>query len=218
VLGADQGSITPVGYPYWQRVSDWLMQRKYAVLTFDDGPTGNGVDERILAVLRHHHARAMFFLVCSHVDEAMSPVLRQIGRDGHIIGNHSFDHLQLSKLESTDLQHQIEDCSAQLATTTGHRPHFFRSPFGMSSPSVNRVAKASGMRQMLWNANSQDSWLVKPEQIRYWSSHQTDDDSILLLHERSTTAAVLDQVLTDLEQRGFIFVLPSDTPSDTDLS
>jgi peptidoglycan/xylan/chitin deacetylase (PgdA/CDA1 family) len=210
-----QGAVVPLEAYSWQRASDWLAGRKYAVLTFDDGPYGHGVDQRILDVLRRHHAHAIFFVVCSHITDATSQLLDTFEHEGHIVGNHSFDHLQLSTLRDVDLQQQVEGCSRRIASVTGHRPYYFRPPFGMTSPHVKHFAEVSGMQQMLWNANSEDSWQTKPEQILYWSKTETDNLSILLMHDKPQTAAVLDQALTDLEQRGFQFVLPEQLPRNS---
>jgi len=199
-----------------RKVSDVLAGRKYVVLTFDDGPYGYGVDEQIMATLRKHHARAMFFLVCSHINEANQDVLGKLEGAGHLIGNHSYDHLKLDTISSQSvLQHQIDGCSQRLAELTGRRPYYFRPPFGATSPLVAQVAQSAGMKQMLWNANSQDSWMTQPEQILHWSLEQTEDQSILLMHEKPATAAVLDEMLTQLEQRGFQFVLPDQLSDNT---
>ncbi|GLQ50871.1 polysaccharide deacetylase family protein [Dyella flava] len=210
-----QGGLTPIGEYSWRKASDWLVGRKYAVLTFDDGPYGHGVDEQILGVLHRHHAHAIFFLVCNHINDTTSHLLGVYEHEGHIIGNHSFDHLRLSELSDGALRDQVEGCSRRIASLTGHRPFYFRPPFGMTSAHVKHFAEMSGMQQMLWDANSQDSWQTRPEQIRFWSNRDTDNLSILLMHDKPTTAAVLDQTLNDLEQRGFQFVLPEQLPPDT---
>ncbi|TAM58499.1 MAG: polysaccharide deacetylase family protein [Rhodanobacter sp.] len=210
VLDRDQGSVDPIAYPPWRKASDWLARRKYVVLTFDDGPYGGGVDERILEILRRHHARAIFFLVCSHVTAATSRVPGEIAHAGDLIGNHSYDHPHLNPLKAAGLQQQIEGCSARIAALTGHRPRLFRPPFGETSPGVLQAVQSAGMQQVLWNANSEDSWLKHPDQILYWSLEQTGNGSILLMHDNPTTAAALDRVLTELEKRGFRFVLPTE--------
>ncbi|WP_170120178.1 hypothetical protein [Fulvimonas soli] len=68
------------------------------------------------------------------------------------------------------------------------------------------------MQQMLWNANSQDSWLKRPDQILFWSKEEVEGNAILLMHDKPHTAAVLDRILTELERRGAVFVLPSVSP------
>ena len=214
VLSTDQKSIEALDYPFWRMASDKLAGRKYVVLTFDDGFYNDGIiDESILDILRWHHAHAMFFLICSHLNYAADHVLIEIGNAGNIIGNHSYDHAHLNELNLVDLQQQIERCSTRIAGLTGQRPHFFRPPFGETSLQVAQVAQSAGMEQVLWNANSQDSWMKKPDQILSMSLQQTDGGSILLMHDRPATAVALDRVLTDLEQRGFRFVLPVERPS-----
>ena len=214
MLGMDQRSIEALDYPFWRKASDKLAGRKYAVLTFDDGFYNDGIiDESILDILRWHHAHAMFFLNCSHLNYAADHVLIEIENAGNIIGNHSYDHAKLNELDPVDLQQQIEGCSARIAGLTGKRPRFFRPPFGLTSPQVVRVAQSAGMEQVLWNANSEDSWMKKPDQILSLSLEQTEDRSILLMHDRPATAVALDRVLTDLEQRGFRFVLPIERSS-----
>jgi len=67
VLDKGQGQVDPIGYPLWRRAGDWLSRRKYLVLTFDDGPYGDGVDEHILEILKRHRAHAIFFIVCNRL-------------------------------------------------------------------------------------------------------------------------------------------------------
>jgi peptidoglycan/xylan/chitin deacetylase (PgdA/CDA1 family) len=208
VLDQQANSVKHTGSYSWRHLSDVLAGRKYAVLTFDDGPYGYGLDEQILATLRKHHAHAVFFLVCNHINEQTRGTLAKFEGEGDVIGNHTFDHLDLAKLSQPEIEHQIESCNQRIAGLTGKRPYYFRPPFGSTTPTVAKAAKARGMQQMLWNANSEDSWVKQPQQILDFSLGQTEDQSILLLHEKPATAAVLDDMLTQLEQRGFQFVLP----------
>lgn len=207
-LGDDGRQIVSSQYDPLRRASDWFTGRKYAVLTFDDGPDGHGVDQQILDVLRKHHAHAMFFVVCNKIDDDTSTIIERMERDGHVIGNHSFDHPDLARLPSSRLTQQIEECSRLIARVTGHRPHYFRPPFGSTTSSVAKSASDSGMEQMLWNANSLDVATKHPEKIVRYVSLEADDASVILMHQRSITVSVLDRILTDLEQRGFTFVLP----------
>jgi len=201
-------SLEPRHYPLLQAWGDWVRGRKYLLLTFDDGPFGSGVDDRILDVLEKHHARAVFFVVCRNLARANEMLLQREIADGDLIGNHSFDHAHLMKLPDDQLLHEIAGCNDLVAERTGRRPAFFRPPFGQTSARVRALEQSSGLREMLWDANSEDSWLTRPEQIMAWSMRESDNFSILLMHSKPTTAAVLDQVLSGLEGRGFRFVLP----------
>lgn len=202
--------LTPIEYPPWQRASDWIAGRRYVLLTFDDGPYGHGVDEQILATLARHHAHAIFFEVCAHITSKTINVPREILAGGNLIGNHSYNHLHLGRLHGRALRHQVDDCSDRLKAVSGMRPRFLRPPWGQTSPEVLEVIHSAGMQQVLWNANSGDTWLKNPQKIIRLSLREVSlsRTSILLMHSRPITANALDTLLTELQHRGVRFVLP----------
>lgn len=207
---SNAGLLKATGYPLWQRISDGIAGRRYVLLTFDDGPGGHGVDEQILATLSKHHAHAIFFEVCAHVDDATLNVPKDIVAQGSILGNHSYNHLHLPRLRGSALDHQIVGCSDRLEAVSGTRPRFLRPPWGQTSPAVLKVIHSAGMQQVLWNANSGDSWLKDPRKMINLSLKEValGRASILLMHSRPATAAALDALLSDLQQRGARFILP----------
>jgi peptidoglycan/xylan/chitin deacetylase (PgdA/CDA1 family) len=204
------GLLVPTEYPLWQRASDWIAGRRYVVLTFDDGPYGHGVDEQILAVLEKNHARAIFFEVCAHINKETVNIPGSIVASGNILGNHSFSHLHLPLLRGGALNHQIIGCSDSLEAVSGQRPKFFRPPWGQTSRAVLETARSAGMQQVLWNANSGDTWLDDSKQIINLSLEEValNRASILLMHSRPATASALDTLLYDLRRRGVRFVIP----------
>lgn len=202
--------LAPTDYPLWHRASDWLAHRKYIMLTFDDGPYGHGVDGKILTILAKHHAHAVFFEVCAHINGQTLDVPKHILASGNLLGNHSYNHLHLPKLGPAALQQQIAGCSDKLASITGIRPRLFRPPWGQLSPAAVKAIHAAGMQIVLWDANSGDTWLKSPQAIIHMSLYEASlGGHVLLMHSRPTTAAALDTLLTKLQQRGFRFVLPS---------
>ena len=205
------GGLEFIHYPLWRKASDWIAGRKYILLTFDDGPYGHGVDEKILSVLSRHGAHAIFFEVCSHVTPVSLGVPGKIVATGNLLGNHSYDHANLKQLTGESLAHEVRDCSDRLEATSGVRPKFFRPPWGKTSAAVAEAANQSGMVQVLWNTNSGDTWLDSPRKINDLALDEVDlggSGSILLMHSKPTTAEALDGLLTEMQRRGFIFVLP----------
>jgi peptidoglycan/xylan/chitin deacetylase (PgdA/CDA1 family) len=82
--------------------------------------------------------------------------------------------------------------------------------FGQLSPEVAKMIRSEGMRIVLWDANSGDSWLKTPQQVIQMSLYESSlGGNILLMHSKPTTAKALDALLTELQKRGFRFVLPS---------
>jgi peptidoglycan/xylan/chitin deacetylase (PgdA/CDA1 family) len=202
--------LAPADYPLWRRASDWLAHRRYIMLTFDDGPYGHGVDKKILGILAKHHAHAVFFEVCANITDATQAIPSLIVASGNVLGNHTYDHRHLPDLGQAALQHQIADCGNKLTTITDKRPTLFRPPWGDLSPTAIKVIHAAGMRSVLWDANSGDTWLQSPQQIIHMSLYEASlGGHVLLMHSRPSTAAALDTLLTKLQQRGFRFVLPA---------
>lgn len=216
----DPGAVVPVHWPWWRRAADWLHGRRYLVLSFDDGPADHHTDARILQILAKHHAHAIFFTICGHAyrNGHLNPTavadLRADVSAGDLIGDHTFTHPHLPTLNRTQLTHQIAGCQTMLEQVTGQQVHWFRPPFGQYSPAVLAVVKQADMRMVLWGDNSQDSWQFTPAEIRHWSTTMATNDSILLMHSRSTTAAALDRTLTTLERMGYQFVLPETPATD----
>lgn len=204
------GLLKPVEYPPWQRASDWIAGRRYVLLTFDDGPYGGGVDEQILATLARHHAHAIFFEVCAHVTSKTIDVPREILAGGNLLGNHGYNHLHLARLHGRALRRQVDGCSDRLEAVSGVRPGFFRPPWGQTSPEVLKVIHSAGMQQVLWNANSGDTWLKNPRKIVKLGLREVSLSraSVLLMHSRPTTAKALDALLTELQRHNVRFVLP----------
>lgn len=208
--------LEPVRYSLWREASDWLAGRRYVLLTFDDGPYGHGVDEKILNILTKHQANAIFFVVCDRITNSTINVPNEVLSRGNLIGNHSYSHLHLLRLHGDALTGQVDDCSDRIEEVTGVRPEFFRPPWGQTSPEVLQVIQTGGMQQVLWNANSGDTRLEKPKEIIHTSLHEVaigNSTSILLMHSHPTTADALDKLLTELERLGTRFVLPNSSES-----
>jgi len=205
-----------------------VIYRKPILLTFDDGPENLADDRTILATLAKHHARALWLVTCKRLDPTMDPhasrhrvALQEIIAQGHLIGNHGYSHVDLRPLDSAPMAHEIAGCSDLVAQLTGHRPVYFRPPFGVSSPKVDQLIKANRMQLLLWGGNSYDSFLTKFQRhpnafAAYLKANPGFDVSlnaisgdVLLFHDYPNTAVALDGILTRLEQRNFQFVLPA---------
>ena len=205
----DIADVVPVGQSTLAWLSDRVHGRKYLVLSFDDGPSNSRTDSAILAILAKHHAHALFFSVCAHAESASGrSALRADAAAGDLVEDHSWNHSHLTQARPTVLHHEIADSRAFLRRMTGQSVDLFRPPFGQADAGVRAQISHAGMQEVMWGANSEDSWLRTPSEIRYWSSRQAYNGAILLMHSRATTAAALDATLTDLEQMGYRFVIP----------
>jgi peptidoglycan/xylan/chitin deacetylase (PgdA/CDA1 family) len=123
-------------------------------LTFDDGPNP-AFTPRLLEVLSRRGVRATFFLVGSRA-QAEPSLVRQIAAAGHLIGNHSWSHLNLALASSATIEDQLTRTSQTLEQISGAPVLFFRPPFGARRPETLRIARRLGLTPVLWNAMTSD--------------------------------------------------------------
>jgi peptidoglycan-N-acetylglucosamine deacetylase len=188
---------------------------KIVLLTFDDGPKEKVTLQPLLDVLDKHHAKAIFFVNGYRV-KAHPELLKEIDDRGQVIGNHSWDHINLKKEKTAKIKDQLESVQAIVKEITGKTPVFFRPPFGSANPSVHQIAKDNGMLFMTWSNGSLD-WDLgkkikdadKPKAVIKNVMEQLHNGSNILMHELPWTGAALDELLTTLENKGYAFVDPN---------
>lgn len=182
---------------------------KIVLLTFDDGPKEEGLLAQILDTLDKHEAKAIFFVNGFRVKQNPE-LLRLIHERGHMIGNHSWDHINLREEPAEVVAKQIGDVQAIVEELTGEAPKFFRPPHGSGSDTVRAVVKEHGMLYMTWSNGSLD-WddnRNNPDGVVETVLKQLLPGSNILMHELEWTAAALDPLLTEIRERGYRFVDP----------
>jgi peptidoglycan/xylan/chitin deacetylase (PgdA/CDA1 family) len=123
-------------------------------LTFDDGPSPAWTP-RLLDLLASHDLRATFFLLGSHA-QAEPALARRIVEAGHLIGNHSWSHLNLALTPASRVREELAAASQTLEAIAGAPVRYFRPPYGARRPEVLRIARSLGMVPVLWNAMTSD--------------------------------------------------------------
>lgn len=132
-------------------------------LTFDDGPNPAWTP-KLLDLLAGHDVRATFFLLGGFAEQAPD-LVRRIAAQGHLIGNHSWSHPNLSTTPAARIREELARTSATLEQITGMKVKYFRPPFGARRPAVFRIARALGLKPVLWNAMTTDWSEPSAEQI-----------------------------------------------------
>ncbi|MEI7024583.1 polysaccharide deacetylase family protein [Paenibacillus sp. y28] len=184
--------------------------KKVVLLTFDDGPKEKQQIDKLIDTLDKHKAKAIFFVNGYRVKQ--NPDLLKLIHDrGQIIGNHSWDHIELKTEPLEKVERQIGDVQAIVKELTGSAPVFFRPPNGAGgSDTVRSVAASHKLLQMNWSNGSED-WVKKyqnPEGLTQRVMDQLHSGSNILMHELPWTVEALDHLLTLLEEKGYSFVDP----------
>lgn len=212
VAGASPARSTPTdgqpAVPPGSVISRVPGARGKVALTFDDGPNGATTDA-ILGTLAKRGVHATFFVVGSSAARDGARLARMHDA-GHVIGNHTWDHPQLTTSSKAKVRRQLADTSAAIRRATGVEPDIFRPPYGARSTKVDAIARSLGMRDVIWDVDTRDWSRPGADAIVRSAVRSARDGSIILLHDgggdRSQTKQALRRIITGLEQRGFELV------------
>jgi len=157
-------------------------QKRIVTLTFDDGPHPVYTPQ-ILDILAEYQVTATFFVVGSHV-EKYPEIVERIYREGHEIGNHTYNHINVPTANAAQLSSEIFQTSIKIMELTGEYPLYVRPPRGMYDSRFRRLSELMGMRIILWSLSSQD-WLetMTPEKIENRVLQRVTPGDIILFHD-----------------------------------
>jgi peptidoglycan-N-acetylglucosamine deacetylase len=123
-------------------------------LTFDDGPNPAWTP-RLLDILAEHNVHATFFMVGKFA-KSERELARRVAGAGHLIGNHTWSHPNLSRTRAANVLDELTRTSDILAQITGKPIRYFRPPFGARSRYVLKLARQLGLIPVTWNAMTTD--------------------------------------------------------------
>ena len=180
-------------------------------LTFDDGPHPRYTRE-ILEILNEYHITATFFIIGVNA-ELYPDALREIVDAGCEIGNHTYSHAKLKKLNREEIQKEIQKCEDVLVKSIGIRPTVFRPPEGMCPDGFDEIMCKMGYDIVLWSIDTMD-WAMNPSnQIERLVMKQTKGGDIILMHDYvsggNTTCNALRRMIPQLLSEGYEFVTVS---------
>jgi peptidoglycan/xylan/chitin deacetylase (PgdA/CDA1 family) len=180
-------------------------RRKWLALTFDDGPHPY-FTPALLTILKQYDVKATFFLVGDMAERHPELVRAEFGA-GHDIGNHTYDHINLTKIPTEEVATEIEACGDVLQTITKQRPHLFRPPGGDYNDSVAEAAEALGYTTVLWTDNAGD-WLSPGRGVIEWKIlRRAYNGGVILMHDGiQETIDILPQLLSTFKREGYEFV------------
>jgi peptidoglycan/xylan/chitin deacetylase (PgdA/CDA1 family) len=181
---------------------------KIVALTFDDGPTAEGVDA-LLPVLQAHGARATFFLI-GHDLEKSPGLARRIVAAGHEIANHSYSHDRMAGLLPQPYADEIERTSALLRAEGAEGPMLFRPPYGKKLTGLPIAVERAGARTITWDVEDPESPGTDAAAYAAHILGQVRPGSIILMHPMyrsgETARAALPGILAQLGGRGYRIV------------
>lgn len=177
-------------------------EKKRIALTFDDGPHPIYTPQ-MLELLKEEQVPATFFLLGENV-ELYGDVVKEIAKEGHLIGNHTYHHVQITSLSLEEACKEIQETSDLIEELTGTGTEYVRPPFGTWN---EELEERLDLIPVMWSIDTKDwttqnvDWIVR-ETVK----HAEDHDIILMHDSYQSTVDAVKRVIEQLEAEGFEFV------------
>ena len=194
---------------FWKNGEAWeadadvdadIGEEKRIAITFDDGPH-RLYTPKLLDGLKERGIHATFFLVGENIG-SNEALVKRMAEEGHLIGNHTFSHVQLTKMKKEDACREVQQTNERICAVTGAPVLYIRPPYGSWNDELQAEIP---MTVTLWNLDSED-----------WKSQNTgkivelvesEEGSIILLHDIfDTSVEAALRIVDDLTAQGYTFV------------
>lgn len=178
---------------------------KAIALTFDDGPSD--YTEALLDGLEEYNAKVSFFVIGSKAEKNPGTVLRAY-EEGHLIGNHTYSHIDFYKSSFEDIQKDIDKGAAVIEAITEMRPIFLRAPYG----NANFIQlKKLDTFFVHWSTSTYDWFREDEEYIYKRIMKEAKDGAIILMHDtKEVTVKAVLRAIPELQEQGYEFVRVDD--------
>lgn len=179
-----------------------VQEKKKIALTFDDGPHPY-YTEQLLDGLKERGVVATFFVTGEHA--ALHPeVIERMSKEGHLIGNHTYSHMQLRNDNRKQFIKELKDTNELLEKLTGREVVYVRPPYGTWDKSIE---KELNMIPVLWTVDPLDWCSDDVSCVVRRVTEKVEENDIILLHDyyKSTVTAAL-KIIDELLEEGYEFV------------
>lgn len=171
-------------------------------LTFDDGPNAK-YTPLLLEGLRKRNIHATFFLLGENIQKNEELLLR-MQKDGHLIGCHTWSHVQLDKISPSSASREILKTNSLIYHITGTYPTCLRPPYGAWKKDLELPVT---MLPVFWDVDTLDWQSQNPESILDIVRQNVQDGSIILMHDSYDSSVRAALAITDeLTEKGYDFV------------
>ena len=184
------------------RSSVTKVEAPRVALTFDDGPNAR-YTPLLLEGLRKRNIHATFFLLGENIPEN-EELLLQMQKDGHLIGCHTWSHVQLDKISPSSANREILKTNSLIYHITGTYPTCLRPPYGAWKKDLELPVT---MLPVFWDVDTLDWQSQNPESILDIVRKNVQDGSIILMHDSYDSSVRAALAITDeLTEKGYDFV------------
>ncbi len=177
-------------------------EAKKVAITFDDGPNPDYTPD-LLKGLKERGVSATFFLLGKEV-EKYPELVEQMYAEGHLIGTHSYEHVNLCNLTDEKAIEQVDKTNTLIEKITGERPQFIRPPFGCWKKNLDYKTT---MMEVLWDVDPLDWKTSNSDAVVSRVLKNVEEGDIILLHDASESSVnAAFKIIDELKKEGYTFV------------
>lgn len=178
------------------------QEPKRIALTFDDGPHPV-YTEQMLAVLEENQVPATFFLLGQNI-EGQEDVVKEIAEKGHLIGNHTYHHVQITGMSTEQAYEEIDKTSELIEELTGKGTEYVRPPFGTWNVGLESTLN---LIPVMWTIDTKDWTTENVDAIVNHVVKNAKENDIILMHDSyQSTVEATERIIKLLKSEGFEFV------------
>ena len=179
-----------------------LFEAPKVALTFDDGPNAKYTPQ-LLEGLKERGIHVTFFLMGKNIG-GNEELVRQMQEEGHLIGNHTYNHVELGKASASTAREEIEKTSNEIYEVTGVYPSYIRPPFGSWRKNLELSVT---MLPVFWDVDTLDWKSKNVDSVLNIVQSEVEDGSIILMHDGYQTSVDAALKVVDLlTGEGYEFV------------
>nr|WP_315132581.1 polysaccharide deacetylase family protein [uncultured Flavobacterium sp.] len=179
-------------------------------LTFDDGPTPE-ITEWVLEELKKHNVKATFFCIGNNIQKHPD-LFQKVINEGHVIGNHTYDHMNGWKTETKTYLENIRLCEKQIQKSLieNLQSKIFRPPYGKIKTAQAKIVRRLGYKIIMWDVLSADfDQTITPEKCLENVISNVKSGSVIVFHDSIKASHnlkyALPETLNFLKEKGFLF-------------
>ncbi|WP_304200672.1 polysaccharide deacetylase family protein [Flavobacterium alvei] len=179
-------------------------------LTFDDGPTPE-ITEWVLEELKKHNVKATFFCIGNNIQKHPE-LFQKVINEGHVIGNHTYDHMNGWKTETKTYLENIRLCEKQIQKSLieNLQSKIFRPPYGKIKTAQAKIVRRLGYKIIMWDVLSADfDQTITPEKCLENVISNVKSGSVIVFHDSIKASHnlkyALPETLNFLKEKGFLF-------------
>lgn len=189
----------------------WESTREKIMVTFDDGPNPLST-EKILRTLKEEEITALFFCVGNNV-ERYPQLAKAIAEEKHLLGNHTFQHKIITKLNSAELEREIMLTNEIIGNVCGVSPKYFRPPHGRFPFSLGKKLNRYQLKNVMWSLLPYD-YKNDIKVVKLAIKNYLTAKSIIVLHDSNKSVSIICDTIKYLAEearsKNFQFGTPNE--------